>query len=345
MLAMSYSTSRWIAAIGLALAAASPASAQYGVATLTFADGGVTRQHRGAPAATTIGVSIMDGDQIETTNGRAEVTFLDGTVVHLDRDSAVMVFTGERVRMVAGRVSLRTSGSRLYIAEAASAKLHVQTGSVIDMSAQSGSAEATVRVVSGKARLESPSGSSQVPDYHSIRITGASYAPAVTKVIPGPADDFERWALTRLVMAASTPLKGTEFGGGVAYSPYGYYGYGYSNYGYYPYSYSYTRYYYIPAATTYYVAPLYYYSSPYYASPYYGPTSTGYYNSPTYYSSPHYYSSAPVRSYYGANYNTASSYSSPTPPASTSTAPTPTVAPGTTSYGAPLPSAPTRPKG
>lgn len=342
---MSHSTSRWIAAIGLALAVASPAHAQYGVANLTFADGGVTRQHRGAPAATTIGVSIMDGDQIETTSGRAEVTFLDGTVVHLDRDSAVLVFSGERLRMVSGRVSLRTSGTRTYVAEAASAKLHVQTGTVLDMTAQAGHDDATVRVVSGKAKLESPSGSSQVPDYHSIHITSAASAPAVTKVVPSPADEFERWALNRLVMAASTPLKGTEFGGGVAYSPYGYYGYGYTGYGYSGYSYSYTRYYYIPAATTYYyVAPLSYYSSPYYPSygtPYYGPT---------YYSSPNYYSSVPVRSYYGANFNTASSYVAPardrftyTPPSS-STAPTPTITPGTTSTGAPLPAAPGRPK-
>jgi FecR protein len=349
MLAMSHFTSRLICAIGVSLAMVAPARAQYGVATLTHADGGVTRQHRGAPAATTVGVSIMDGDSIETINGRAEVSFLDGTIVHLDRDSAVIVLAGDRVRMLAGRVSLRTSGSRAYIAEAASSKIHVQTGSVIEMTAQAGRPDATVRIVSGKARVENAQGSSQVPDYHKVYLAGASTAPAVTKVIPAPADEFERWALTRLVMASSTPLKGTEFGGGVAYSPYGY-GYGYYGYSYYP-SYSYTRYNYVVPRATYYVAPIYTYSTPYYASPYYGPTyyssgySSGYApNYPAGYSA-NYYSATPIRSYYGANYGTASSYATPTherftytPP--TSTAPTPAVAPGTTSTGAPLPSAP-----
>lgn len=339
---MSDSASRWVFAIGLTLVLAPPARAQapYGVATLTHADGGVTRQHRGAPAATTIGVSIMDGDRIETTNGRAEVAFLDGTLVHLDRDSAVIVLAGDRVRMVAGRVSLRTSGSRTYVAEAASSRIHVQTGSVIDMTAQAGRPDATVRVVSGKARVESASGSSQVPDYHKVYLAGASTAPAVTKVIPEPADEFERWALTRLVMASSTPLRGTEFGGGVAYSPYGY-GYGYYGYSYYP-TYSYTRYFYAVPRTYYSVAPIYY-SAPYYSSPLYYPSSSTYYG-PTPYSS-NYYSSTPVRAYYGANFNTASSYTTPTserftytPPSSI--APTPTITPGTTSTGAPLPGRP-----
>jgi hypothetical protein len=348
---MSQITSRWFLAIGVALVIASPAYAQYGVATLTHADGGVTRQHRGAPAATTIGVSIMDGDQIETTNGRAEVTFLDGTLVHLDRNSAVVVLAGERVKMVAGRVSLRTSGSRTYIAETAGSKIHVNTTTVIDMSAQAGRQDATVRVVSGKARVESASGSSQVPDYHRIYLAGPVSAPAVTKVIPEPADEFERWALTRLVMASSTPLKGTEHGGGVAYAPYGYYGY--YGYGYYTvpyaYTYSYTRYYY-PVTRYYstYVAPIYTYSSPYYGSPYYMSSSSPYYG-PTSYSA-NYYSATPIRSFYGANINTASSYAAPasqyyntTPSASTMPAlPAPSWA--STPSTRPTPAAPA-PKG
>ena len=343
---MSHFTSRLVCAIGLTLAVAAPARAQYGVATLTHADGGVTRQHRGAPAATTIGVSIMDGDQIATTNGRAEVAFLDGTLVHLDRDSAVIVLGGDRVRMVAGRVSLRTSGSRSYVAEAASARIHVQTGSVIEMTSQAGRPDATVRIVSGKARVESASGSSQVPDYHKVYLAGAATAPAVTKVIPAPADEFERWALTRLVMASSTPLKGTEFGGGTAYSPYGY-GYGYYGYSYYP-SYSYTRYYYVMPRTTYYVAPIYTYSTPYYASPYYGPTyySSGY--SPAYPSSysSNYYSSTPIRSYYGANFNTASSYAAPASERFTITPPaTPAPAPVAPAGAAPAAAAPGAVKG
>lgn len=341
---MPHTTSRLFCAIGFALVVAAPARAeQYGIANLTHADGGVTRQHGGAPAAATIGVSIMDGDLIHTTNARAEITFLDGTLVHLDRESGLLILAGDRVKMLAGRVSLRTSGSRTYIAEAAASKVHVQNNSVIELLAQAGRPDATIRVVSGKARIESPLGTAQVPDYHKAYLAGPSAAPSVSKVMPEPADDFERWALTRLVMASSTPLKGTEHGGGVAYAPYGYGAYGL--YGYsapYAYTYTYTRYYYPVTRYAYpSIAPVYMYSVPYYGTPYY-PSSTSAYYGPTFYSS-NYYASTPMRSFYGANINTESSYATPLSSRFTYAPPAATPAPTSSSPSAPVTAPPTAP--
>ena len=206
-------------ALGLGLVPASSAFAQFGVASLSYADGAVTRLHGGAPAATTIGVSIMDGDQIETGNGRAEVAFLDGTVIHLDRQARVIVQGGDRFQALGGRISLRTSGMKHYIAETAAAKLFVQSGSVVEISINPEKKDVYLRVINGMARVESPWGSQQVPDYNSAYVSGPASAPVVTKVIPGAADEFERWALSRTILATSTPLRGTEGGGGVAYPP------------------------------------------------------------------------------------------------------------------------------
>lgn len=280
---------RWVIALGVGLASASPALAQFGVASLSYADGAVTRIHRGAPAATTIGVSLMDGDQVETANGRAEIAFLDGTVVHLDRYAKVIVEGGDRVQILDGRVSLRTSGQKNYQATIAGTKLHVQLGSVVEIVTKSDKQDVYLRVINGSARIESPWGGQQVPDYHSAYVSGPASAPFLTKVVPSQADEFERWALARTVLATSTPLKGTEGGGGVAYPGYyPYYGY-YGYYGYYPTYYAYP---------VYYSRPVYY--SPYYVAPYY---SSSYYYVPQ----SSYYYGGYYGGYYGSNYSTYSS--------------------------------------
>jgi hypothetical protein len=313
---------RWVIALGVGLASASPALAQFGVASLSHADGAVTRIHRGAPAATTINVSLMDGDQIETANGRAEVAFLDGTVVHLDRHAKVIVESGDKVQVLDGRVSLRTSGQKNYQVAIAGTKLTVQLGSVIEIVTKADKQDVYLRVINGSARIESPWGGQQVPDYHSAYVAGPASAPFLTKVVPTQADEFERWALARTVLATSTPLKGTEGGGGVAYP--GYYPYYYGYYGYYP-----TYYAYYPV---YYARPVYY--SPYYYSPYY---PSAYYPS-SYYSSSYYYvppSSYYYNGYYSSNYSTQSSYNEryswPASPARPSSifAPRPMASPAT----------------
>jgi hypothetical protein len=272
-------------ALGLGLVSASSAFAQFGVASLSYADGGVTRLHGGAPAATTIGVSIMDGDQIETGNGRAEIAFLDGTVIQMDRYARVMVQAGDRFQALSGRISLRTSGMKHYVAETTAGKLLVQSGSVVEIISNSAKGDAYLRVINGMARIENQWGTQQVPDYTSAYVAAPTSAPLLTKVTTSTTDEFERWALSRTILATSTPLKGTEGGGGVAYHPALW---AYSSW-YYPYSYTAYSSYYGP----------YYYPSSYYYSPYY--SSPSYYSTPYYYSSSYYYV-PPVRSYYGGYY-------------------------------------------
>jgi hypothetical protein len=274
---MHQSAIRWFCAIGFGLAWTSPALAQqFGVASLTYADGAVTRIHSGAPAATTIGASVMDGDLVATASGRAEVAFGDGTLVHLDSNARVIIRASERVDTLAGRVSLRTAGSRPYTVNTPTGTLFVQPASVVEITTTPEQRDVFVKVFNGSARVESAGSSARVADYHTVRLTGST--PAVNKYSPDLADDFGRWALARTVMATSTPLKGTEGGGGVAYAP-GYY------YPYSPYPYYYGWY------------PVYYYGRPYYSTPsYYYPS----YSDGSYYSS--YYSTP--RSYYGGgDYN------------------------------------------
>lgn len=256
---------RWVLAIGFGLASASPLLAQFGIARLSHADGAVTRMHRSAPAAATIDVSLMDGDQVETAEGRAEITFRDGTIAHLDTHSRVVLYANDRIQVHAGRVFLRTGGLKSYVVATSAGNLRVLPAGVSEVTAMAGNADVLLRVVSGSARVECPWGGEAIAAYHSALLSGPSCRPFVSKWIPPQSDDFERWALARTVMATSTAMKGTEGGGGVYYGPY------YGRWYYYPVYVS-------PASwTPYYAAPTY--VNPYYGTSYFATPYTNYYSS------------------------------------------------------------------
>jgi hypothetical protein len=306
---MHRSSVRWFLAIGLGFALSSPAHAQFGIATLSHADGPATRLRSGAPIAASIGDSLIEGEQLATASGRAEVTFLDGAIVHLDRDTRIVLTTGATFRLLHGRASLRTSGYKEYVAETAAAKVFVPAGSLVEISVIA-EADMLLQVISGAARIDTPAaGSQRVTDYHTAYVAGPGHAPIVTRMAATATDDFGRWSLTRTVMATSTALKGSEEAGGIndaaVYYPsngnssYGSQAYGSSSYGnsYYqtPYygSSTYGSYY----STSYYPTSYYgsYYGS-YYASPYralsyayyYNPSRYGYQNVYPFYRSPNY---------------------------------------------------------
>ena len=275
---------QWLVAISLGLASSSAVLAQSSLASLTHVDHGSTRLHDGVPAAATIGAALNDGDQIHTTAGRAEITYFDGTVVSLDRHTRAMVHAGDRIHVLQGRISLRTGGLKPYVAETAAAKLRVQAGGVVEMTIGPALQDTLARVISGVAHLEGAWGARQVPDYHTAYVAGPGAAPQVSKAPVTNADDFERWALARTVLATSIVLKGTEGGGGVAYAP-SYYSWQYAA----PvYSYEVT-----PYVSPHAVAP--YYNASYYTPYYYG--SYSYYGTPYPYASPY------VRSYYYSPYS------------------------------------------
>lgn len=238
---MHFTAVRWVLAIGFGLASASPLLAQFGIARLSHADGAVTRLHGSAPAATTVDVSLMDGDQIETAVGRAEITFRDGTIVHLDTHTRVILYTNDRIHVHAGRLFLRTSGLKSYLAATSAGNLRVLAASVSEVTVMADNHEVLLRVVSGSARVECPWGGEAIAVYHSALLSGPSCRPFVSKWIPPQSDDFEHWALARTVMATSTAMRGTE---GTYYGPY------------------YGRWYYYPV----YVNPAYW--TPYYVSRY-----------------------------------------------------------------------------
>jgi hypothetical protein len=273
---MHRSAVRWLLAIGLGCAVSSPALAQFGIANLSHGDGGVTRLRSGGLIAAAIGDSLIEGEEIATAGGRAEVTFLDGATVHLDRDTRIALTAGDAFRLLHGRASLRTGGYKEYVAETAAAKVFVPAGSLVEISVRA-EADVLLQVISGVARIATPAaGSQRVGDYHTAYVSGPGQAPVVTRLASTPTDDFGRWTLARTVMATSTTLKGSDKDSGVSYA-----------------------YYSSPPPSSYQPS----YGGSYYQTPYYGSS----YDS-SYYPTPYY--SMPYRSnvYHASRYN---SYDNP----------------------------------
>ena len=77
--------------------------------TLSHAEGRVDIARAGGVDAAHAPDLLEDGDRLLTTDGRAELVFADGSLVHVDRETDLRVDDGVRLRLVRGRVIVRTS--------------------------------------------------------------------------------------------------------------------------------------------------------------------------------------------------------------------------------------------
>ncbi len=100
---MPFTARRLALVIALGVGFASPLSAHPALAHLSQMEGTVTRLHRFAPGIASVGVVLVAGDQIVTAMGRAELTFVDGSVMHLDQHTHVAIAGTARIRLLDGR--------------------------------------------------------------------------------------------------------------------------------------------------------------------------------------------------------------------------------------------------
>ncbi len=80
-------------------------------ANLAYVEGGVELVHEGLTERADPPVLLLDGDGIRTRNGRAEVVFADGTLLHVDSDAEIEMLSPDRIRLLAGRLLLRISAA------------------------------------------------------------------------------------------------------------------------------------------------------------------------------------------------------------------------------------------
>ena len=207
--------------VGLGLFSVSPslASAAEGgfgetgsaIAHLSHVEGTVTRLHRFAPAPAGVGVALVERDQIVTAVGRAEVTFADGSVMHLDQHTQVVISGGSRVRLLDGRVSLRTtttytvetvSGVHVLSASARSSSSELRRD-LYELTASANNRDVLVRVVEGQAQIESPWGVESVTSTQTAFVSGPTGRPFVSGYHHVQNDAFVQWSNSSLALVSS----------------------------------------------------------------------------------------------------------------------------------------------
>jgi hypothetical protein len=78
-------------------------------ANLSYVEGTVDFVHEGVSERAVAPTLLLEGDLVRTGNGRAEIIFGDGTLLHLDHSGELEVLAPTRQRLSQGRISVRVS--------------------------------------------------------------------------------------------------------------------------------------------------------------------------------------------------------------------------------------------
>ncbi|HEY7450400.1 MAG TPA: DUF6600 domain-containing protein [Vicinamibacterales bacterium] len=78
-------------------------------AHVAFVDGAATLERDGEVDSVESGIPLVDGDRLETTSGRLELLFEDGSTVYVDEFSRLDVLSARFLRLVTGRLTFEVS--------------------------------------------------------------------------------------------------------------------------------------------------------------------------------------------------------------------------------------------
>jgi hypothetical protein len=169
------------------------------------ADGQVSLERNGQPDAAPLNMPVAAGDRLQTQDGRLEIMFADGSLLSLDRDTALDFQSDGLVRLMDGRLRLtvpapmRTASFRIdspagsvRITEAGEYRVTMLHGAATAGSDPETQVE--LAVSRGAADLFTDEGSTRVrPGERAYASAGLlpSYTYAFNSASP---DDFDRWA-------------------------------------------------------------------------------------------------------------------------------------------------------
>ncbi len=188
---------QFVFVIGLGLLTASQAFAQTAIAHFSHVEGDVTRLHRFASAVARQGGVLAAGDRVQTSIGRAEMRFADGSVMELDRHTLIEITAGAAFRLLDGRVSLRTTAASS--AATGNAVVRMLPQGLFEITATAASGDLLIRVVEGHARVQSPWGIESVTATQTAFVSGPTGMPFVSTSLL-VSDDF-----SQVVDATATP--------------------------------------------------------------------------------------------------------------------------------------------
>ena len=173
-------------------------------ANLAFVDGSVDVIQSGVAETAEPPLMLLEGDVVRTRNGRAEIIFGDGTLLHVSHDSELEILGEERMRLISGRVIVRLShaAARPYVVDtpASSVRLAAQ-GEYALTTDPSGRLE--VAVARGTATLADAQPWT-LSGGQMLTVLGAGGRPIISSFNSARFDAFASWSHTRATGFASS---------------------------------------------------------------------------------------------------------------------------------------------
>jgi hypothetical protein len=171
-------------------------------AHVSYTDGTVLVEHDATSEQVEPNTPLLPGDRIRTEAGRAEITFGDGSLVHLDEHTTLDLLSESLVRLLAGRVTL-VAGSGLagqLQLDAAAASVRVLSAGEyrVALLSRGDGGDLELAVIRGAAEL--------IGDTTSLTVRAGERAVASLGGTPGGPwpfnsarfDAFDAWSQTRL---------------------------------------------------------------------------------------------------------------------------------------------------
>jgi hypothetical protein len=175
-------------------------------AHLAFVEGGVDLVHEGVVERAAGGVMLVDGDVVRTANGRAEIVFADGTVLHLDHDTELEILSPVRLRLQIGRVLLRVSAAATapYVIDAQAASTRFMPRGEYGVTADRRYERLEVTVARGVAEIVDGGATTLVRSGELASIRGPGGRVLLQAFNSARWDGFERWSSDRINGFAAT---------------------------------------------------------------------------------------------------------------------------------------------
>ena len=172
-------------------------------ANLAFVDGVVDVVLGGVAEAADPPVMLVEGDVVRTRDGRAEIVFGDGTLLHISHDSELEVLGNERLRLLAGRVVVRMSHAavRPYVLDTPASSVWLEAqGEYGITSDRAGRLELTV--ARGAARI-GDTAEWAIRGGQMITLQGPGGRPSIAAFNSAQWDAFSAWSHERVNGVAS----------------------------------------------------------------------------------------------------------------------------------------------
>jgi hypothetical protein len=166
-------------------------------ATLAYTEGSVDLDQQGLAQAATAPTLLVDGDRVRTRDGRAEIVFGDGSMLHADRETTLEWLGDRHLRLLAGRAMLRTSpAATAFVIDTPPGTVRLDPRGEYDLNLRDRTGALELSVVRGVAELGTSAERLVVRGGEAL-VTDGSSRPSWHRYNSARLDAFSRWAYDR----------------------------------------------------------------------------------------------------------------------------------------------------